>query len=561
MADKILPEQKNITTKDQSKTGETNKKMEVESLAEKLTQHNSQANPDIKEEHHKNEDEGMDLQNQESNSSGISPLVEDWTTIKDVDNSKNSIESSFDSSKGVDLALNVEAICKSTAMLCKLAVLKGFEFCHQHILEDKASPYKRCHFVYKSEKRCQNPAPKLGAVEQVSFCLHHEKQRERQQKKIRKSKERKTDSKKQKVVHGSSSGSRPSSKRSTPVHSSSEEEEYSFVTDSTQVEKIACTWLGNQASDADSTDSEDENPLNHAGAWTLEECVRICKEKMERLRTLYMLQYKRLNHNLKEDRRKMVTQYDMEPQTLLQVKPANVTGDPYTDFVEDMHLTNYQKLTGPELLAERQMKEKRNHGKKSDLARCHFSSDGSRCSSKVLPFSKYCFHHICSDQEQYLFEQCTSKDEKDNNKCIEPAFIFHETCQQHTCLEPSKTKRLMSGLEVAKKTREARKRKLEQSKQDVKKDDKREASHHNTRRASKNKEETPLHSPNLDFQPALNKLPESSNSNVLSAKEVFTTHKASLSIPKPEDLITKNMEGSASVIHNEGSEAPFSTTN
>ena len=50
---------------------------------------------------------------------------------------------------------------------------------------------------------------------------------------------------------------------------------------------------------------------------------------MERLRTLYMLQYKRLNHNLKEDRRKMVTQYDMEPQTLLQVKPANITGNFY----------------------------------------------------------------------------------------------------------------------------------------------------------------------------------------------------------------------------------------
>ena len=106
----------------------------------------------------------MDSQNQELDSSGISHLVEDWTTIKDADNSKNSMESSFDSSKGVDIAISVDATCKSTALSCKLPVLKGFEFCHQHILEDKASPYKRCHFLYKSGKRCQNPAPKHGKI-------------------------------------------------------------------------------------------------------------------------------------------------------------------------------------------------------------------------------------------------------------------------------------------------------------------------------------------------------------------------------------------------------------
>ena len=83
---------------------------------------------------------------------------------------------------------------------------------------------------------------------------------------------------------------------------------------------------GNQASDADSTDSEDENCLNHAGTWTLEECVKICKEKMERLRMLYLMQHKRLAHNLKEDRRKMVANYDMDPCTLLKVGFPHTTG-------------------------------------------------------------------------------------------------------------------------------------------------------------------------------------------------------------------------------------------
>lgn len=50
--------------------------------------------------------------------------------------------------------------------------------------------------------------------------------------------------KKTKKTVSRKSNSRPSSRISTPVHSSSGEEEYSFITDSSQVEKIACTWLG-----------------------------------------------------------------------------------------------------------------------------------------------------------------------------------------------------------------------------------------------------------------------------------------------------------------------------
>lgn len=49
--------------------------------------------------------------------------------------------------------------------------------------------------------------------------------------------------KSKKTVSGNNT--RPSSRRSSPNHSSSGEEEYSFITDSTQVDKIACTWLGN----------------------------------------------------------------------------------------------------------------------------------------------------------------------------------------------------------------------------------------------------------------------------------------------------------------------------
>ena len=38
--------------------------------------------------------------------------------------------------------------------------------------------------------------------------------------------------------------------------------------------------------------------------WTVEEAARICRDKMVRLRSLYVGQFKRLQHTLKEKRRK-----------------------------------------------------------------------------------------------------------------------------------------------------------------------------------------------------------------------------------------------------------------
>ena len=53
-------------------------------------------------------------------------------------------------------------LCCYSQRVCNLEKLKGFHFCHKHILEDKASPFKPCSFTAKSNgKRCTNPAPKL----------------------------------------------------------------------------------------------------------------------------------------------------------------------------------------------------------------------------------------------------------------------------------------------------------------------------------------------------------------------------------------------------------------
>ena len=53
-------------------------------------------------------------------------------------------------------------LCCYSQKECDLEKLKGFDFCHKHILEDKDSPFKPCSFISKTNgKKCTNPAPKL----------------------------------------------------------------------------------------------------------------------------------------------------------------------------------------------------------------------------------------------------------------------------------------------------------------------------------------------------------------------------------------------------------------
>ena len=66
---------------------------------------------------------------------------------------------------------------------------------------------------------------------------------------------------------------------------------------------VESTWKGDNDSDADSVDSELENPLKHAGAYSAEEVIRIMRDKLIRLQKLYIDQFQRLQYLLKEERR------------------------------------------------------------------------------------------------------------------------------------------------------------------------------------------------------------------------------------------------------------------
>ena len=55
-------------------------------------------------------------------------------------------------------------LCKSI-IDCGAKSLRGFDYCHKHILEDKSSPFRRCSFISKSDyRRCRNPTPVAGIL-------------------------------------------------------------------------------------------------------------------------------------------------------------------------------------------------------------------------------------------------------------------------------------------------------------------------------------------------------------------------------------------------------------
>ena len=67
-------------------------------------------------------------------------------------------------------------------------------------------------------------------------------------------------------------------------------------------------WAGDGESDAESVDSEGEDGLKHAGVYTGEEVMRTMRDKLIRLQKLYIEQFGRLQHKLRESRRGYLSQ-------------------------------------------------------------------------------------------------------------------------------------------------------------------------------------------------------------------------------------------------------------
>jgi KAT8 regulatory NSL complex subunit 2 len=212
---------------------------------------------------------------------------------------------------------------------------------------------------------------------------------------------------------------------------------------------LANTWRAHELdnSDNESVDS-DEDPLKHAGAYTVDEVVTISKEKMQQLQSLYIDQFQRLQYVLREKRRQYLLDLKKEKETYSNIH------DQYKDSPRERKLyknlkamNRYHKRHGAEALLHRQFLEKKLkqaeptvmaaplvQPQKSSFPKCFFSEGGVKCQDRSLPCCRFCRKHILEDKKQILFKACGV--EKSGIVCQEPVQnIFEDSmCVLHTAM-------------------------------------------------------------------------------------------------------------------------------
>ena len=204
-------------------------------------------------------------------------------------------------------------------------------------------------------------------------------------------------------------------------------------------------------SEPESVDSESEESLKHAGVFTGEEVMRTMRDKLIRLQKLYIEQFGRLGHLLRESRRTYLAQVREEREAGL-VNMSQQPGDSQT-FSKLKALTHYHSPAGREALLAARLRDKRasvSGGSKQSSgasslsvgaspAPCqHHLTSSTKCGQGVVPMSRFCPRHILQDTSQVLFRQCGALTNKEDGPCEVPvpAIFSHTHCVFHVKLQP-----------------------------------------------------------------------------------------------------------------------------
>lgn len=154
-------------------------------------------------------------------------------------------------------------------------------------------------------------------------------------------------------------------------------------------------------------------PVRHAGIYTAEEATRITKDKLIRLHSMYVEQFGRLGHVLREKRRKYLHALRKERETCCSIH------NQARDSVQERHLyaklkalNKYHRRHGVEAVLHKKYYEKRakafggGANKSSIQNRCTFQEGGVKCMERAIPCCKFCRRHVLEDKKQVLFRAC-----------------------------------------------------------------------------------------------------------------------------------------------------------
>uniref|UniRef100_A0A8C6S8N6 KAT8 regulatory NSL complex subunit 2 n=1 Tax=Neogobius melanostomus TaxID=47308 RepID=A0A8C6S8N6_9GOBI len=331
--------------------------------------------------------------------------------------------------------------CAFALRPCAQTRLEGQEFCIKHILEDKSAPYKQCSYVSsKNGKRCPNAAPKMERKDGVAFCAEHARRNalalRAQMRKACSGPSAEALVSQLSGIHRTDSHSldgRSESSRILEEDSVSEEEQAPLGLDQ--------TWRGDPDSEADSVDSDHEDPLKHAGVYTAEEVALITRDKLIRLQSLYIDQFKRLQHLLKEKKRRYLHHRKVEHETLgssLLTGPEGLSMKERENLKKLKALRRYRRRYGTEALLHRQLRERRQaltDGAPQPFVRAPREKCVS-CSNPCLPMTRHCLMHIHQDSNQVLFKLCPGQRDMPCDRTVHMGQSEEPRCPLHLPLPP-----------------------------------------------------------------------------------------------------------------------------
>lgn len=344
--------------------------------------------------------------------------------------------------------------CSYSHRTCTHNKYPGYEFCLRHILEDKNAPFKQCEFnSSKSGKKCINAATKSDKKGSHRYCLDHARKAIilRQKAHLKRKPAETADNLLEdldhfKLVAGPDGVLEHQRQQAVGDNVASRALDYASSSDSDlESPLVDQAWRGDGDSDAESIDSDQEDPLKHAGVYTAEEVALIMRDKLIRLQSLYIDQFKRLQHVMKEKRRKYLQTSKQEREALGSIKYYKNKVPSRDKYCQLKVLKRYHKRHGKEALLHRQSKQRRiavSEGynyRAPAYPRCIYVGDNSvKCSDRAIPLSKFCKKHIGEDQYQVLFRPC----QFGGGACGKQVFCLDEccTCPTHLPLKNPETR-------------------------------------------------------------------------------------------------------------------------
>lgn len=344
-------------------------------------------------------------------------------------------------------------LCNYGTHLCHGQRLQGYEFCIRHILEDKTAAYKPCAYTGETSggqvTKCPRAAPRTTRGE--GFCREHSRAvvsaRHRLGKRPREEGQAGGQAAVESLAHYRAGRAGEEGPRLGQLLLCGE----GRGEDSGGEEagrRVGDYWPGDGESDAESVDSEGEDSLKHAGVYTGEEVMRTMRDKLIRLQKLYIEQFGRLQHKLRESRRDYLAQVREEREAGMM----NISSQPHeaAQYSRLKALTHYHAPAGREALLAARHREKRalvsggRPGASSTstspaVAPCqHPMTSTTRCGAGVVPMARFCPRHILEQPGQVLFRPCGAVTDPTDGPCETPVpgLFPHSACVFHTRLLP-----------------------------------------------------------------------------------------------------------------------------